>query len=78
MSAMPIRPLTMAILAALFVSTTGPALAYAGPGLGFGAVATAFGIISSLLLILLSFIWFPLKRLIRKMRKSAPAERNRP
>lgn len=78
MSSIAIRPVTMMLLTTLFMSTTGPALAYTGPGLGFGAVASAFGIIGSLLLILLSFIWFPIKRLIRKIRGPSAEGRNRP
>lgn len=46
-----------------------PALAYVGPGSGLGAIAVAFGIAGTLLLSLVSFIWYPVKRLYRRLRR---------
>ena len=63
------------ILAALFaafaLATPAAAEAYTGPGLGLGAVGVALGIVGSLLLGIASVIWYPVKRLVRRMRGKA-------
>lgn len=52
---------------ALLIPVT--AYAYVGPGLGLGALGAALGIVFSVLLAFLGIFWYPIKRLIRKMRK---------
>ena len=61
--------LLAAAAAVLALATPGVALAYTGPGLGLGAIGVAFGLIGSLLLGIVSLVWYPVKRLIRRMRK---------
>ena len=56
------------LLAALLVLIIpAPAWAYMGPGLGMGAVMTSLGVIGAILLGLFSILWYPAKRLIRRM-----------
>ncbi|MEI9964520.1 MAG: hypothetical protein WDM92_07275 [Caulobacteraceae bacterium] len=45
------------------------ALAYVGPGLGMSAVASAFSLVGAILLGILGFIWYPIKRLIRAVKR---------
>jgi hypothetical protein len=45
------------------------AYAYIGPGLGAGAVAAIIGILGAILLMLISIIYFPLKRILKNIRK---------
>ena len=52
---------------ALLIPVT--AHAYVGPGLGLGALGAALGILFSILLAFLGIFWYPIKRLIRKIRK---------
>jgi hypothetical protein len=52
-------------------ATPTPALAYMGPGIGFGAVTTAFAILGAILLGLFSILWYPIKRLVRRLRSRA-------
>ena len=52
----------------LLLLNAAPALAYMGPGLGLGAIGTALGVIGALLLMLVSIVWYPAKRMLRKMR----------
>ncbi len=59
---------------ALLAVNAAPALAYMGPGLGLGAIGTALGVVAALLLALLSIVWYPMKRLLRRMRDSKSAE----
>ncbi|OSZ68149.1 hypothetical protein CAP40_06010 [Sphingomonas sp. IBVSS2] len=47
------------------------AQAYTGPGLGLGAIGVAFGLIGSILLAIVSVVWYPIKRLVRRIRGRA-------
>ncbi len=63
---------------AVLALTSAPAMAYTGPGLGLGAIGTALGIIAALLLMLISIVWYPFKRMLRKMRgEQAPVRPSR-
>lgn len=55
----------------LLLAIPAPAFAYMGPGLGMGAVATSLGVLGAILLGLFSILWYPCKRLIRRLRGSA-------
>jgi hypothetical protein len=57
------------------VAAPAPAFAYMGPGIGLGALGAALGVVASLLLVLISVIWYPLKRLSRRMRGRTPRHR---
>ena len=61
--------LLAAAAAILLFASPNVAMAYTGPGLGLGAIGVAFGLIGSLLLGIVSIVWYPMKRLIRRMRK---------
>ena len=52
-----------------------PALshAYIGPGAGLGAIGTAIALIGAVLLLVVGFVWYPVKRLLRR-RKSVAAD----
>jgi hypothetical protein len=58
---------------ALACALTAPlaAQAYTGPGLGLGAVGVALGLVGSILLAILSVVWYPVKRLVRRIRGRA-------
>lgn len=47
-----------------------PAAAYIGPGAGLGAIGTVFAVIGAILLMIVGFIWYPVKRLLKRIRKS--------
>jgi len=48
------------------------ALAYIGPGVGAGAIGAVLGVIGSIFLAIFAVIWYPIKRLIKGRKKSAP------
>ena len=63
----------LAWLAALLLALTpSAAQAYLGPGLGMGAIGVALGVIGSIFLAIVSVIWYPFKRLIRRFRRRPP------
>lgn len=47
-----------------------PAHAYIGPGLGLGSLGVILGIFTSIFLAIIGIFWYPLKRLVRKLRKN--------
>lgn len=68
-------PLACAVAGALLLLVNAaPALAYMGPGLGLGAIGTALGVVGALLLMLVSIVWYPAKRMLRKMRGEKAAQ----
>ena len=48
--------------------------AYIGPGMGAGALATIIGVITSLFLAIVAVVYYPIKRLIKKLKSSKPIE----
>lgn len=67
---MQLNPRTLSALASalLLLTTATPAHAYLGPGLGLGAISTALGVVGAIFLGLVSVIWYPFKRLLRRLR----------
>ena len=57
---------------ALLAVTPQVAWAYAGPGSGLTVIGAALAFIGSVLLAIVGFIWYPIKRLLR--RKTARRE----
>jgi hypothetical protein len=43
--------------------------AYIGPGAGISAIGTVVAFIGAILLAIVGFIWYPIKRLLGKMKK---------
>jgi uncharacterized membrane protein len=44
--------------------------AYIGPGAGLSAIGTLVALIGAILLAIVGFVWYPLKRLLRKNNKT--------
>jgi hypothetical protein len=65
------RDTAVLVLAVLFGAT--PAFAYIGPGLGVGAIIVALAVLGSILLGMWGTIYYPVKRMIRKLRKGRDA-----
>ena len=57
------------ILFTVLILCAGTQLAYAyiGPGLGVGVIATVLGILGSIILAVFAVVWYPLKRLFKKI-----------
>lgn len=54
------------------------AMAYIGPGGGISAIGVFLALVVGLILAVMGFVWYPLKRLFRKRRRPAPAETEEP
>ena len=57
--------LPFGLLALLHVTT---AHAYIGPGVGAGTIAIVLGILSSIFLAFLGILWYPFKRLLKRLK----------
>ncbi len=54
---------------ALAILVPSIAEAYIGPGMGAGTIGVVLGILASIILGLIAIVWYPLKRLFRKLFK---------
>ena len=58
----------------LTVVVAAPAAAYVGPGAGLTAVGVVLAVIATLFLAVLGFVWYPVKRLLRKQGSAGRSE----
>jgi hypothetical protein len=54
------------------------ALAYIGPGAGMSAVGTVVAVIGAILLLIVGFIWYPIKRVLRSWKEKKNTARIQP
>ncbi len=61
----------------VMVMLTSPAiaLAYVGPGTGITAIGTVIALLGAILLAIVGFVWYPVKRLRARMRDKRDQER---
>ncbi len=57
----------------ILASLATPASAYVGPGAGIGVIGTALALVGTVVLLLVGFIWYPIKRFLRRNR---PVDQN--
>lgn len=60
--------LVLSIIALTFVAPQ-VSHAYIGPGAGIAAIGTVLALIGGILLAIVAFIWYPVKRLLAKVKK---------
>lgn len=73
------RLFALALLtAALLAASTRGAHAYIGPGAGLSAIGSLVSVVSALLLAVAGFVWYPLKRLLRRGRRRPQAPAGKP
>lgn len=56
-------------LALVMIALHLPVHAYTGPGLGMGVLSVAVGVLGSIFLGIIAVVWYPIKRLLRALRK---------
>jgi len=68
------RAMMLAALAAIAMNMPTMAQAYVGPGMGVGAVTAVLGVVAALFFAVVGLIWYPIKRLGRRLFASRNAE----
>lgn len=62
------RFVTAGLALAALLASPAPALAYGGPGSVITGIGALLAVVATLFAALFGFVWFPLKRLYRKVR----------
>lgn len=70
------RWLTFLIISISLMTAAGEAHAYIGPGLGLGALGVVLGFLLSIVLAILALVWYPAKRLLRRLKPRASANQS--
>lgn len=70
------RTKALAIIAAL-TATAAPASAYIGPGAGLSALGSLLALLAAILLGIIGFVWYPIKRLLTRKENKASNEDDR-
>jgi hypothetical protein len=65
--------LPMVLLVALAALGPSAAHAYVGPGAGLTAIGTILALMAAVLFALVGFVWYPVKRLMKRSGAKAPA-----
>lgn len=67
-------------LVALLVGIVLPnsALAYIGPGAGLSVIGTVVAVIGAFLLLIVGFIWYPMKRVLRVRKENKNTAEKKP
>jgi hypothetical protein len=71
----PVRLPRMLLPAIAAVAAFGPSVAhaYVGPGAGLTAIGTVLALLAALLFALVGFVWYPMKRLLKRSGAKEPA-----
>ncbi|MGD9331302.1 MAG: hypothetical protein PVJ53_08310 [Desulfobacterales bacterium] len=64
------RLIKTALVVSLVLLSPMSAKAYVGPGLGAGTIGVVLGVIGSIFIALFAFLWYPIKRIFKKKKKS--------
>lgn len=56
--------------------TPSAAMAYVGPGAGLGAIGALLALIGTLLLAIVGFVWYPVKRMLKRRAGKVDSDEN--
>jgi len=59
----------LAVVVAVLIGIPRDAAAYIGPGAGLSVIGTVVSVIGAIFLALVGFVWYPIKRLLMKMKR---------
>lgn len=68
------RGVTAGALCAMLMATPTAALAYVGPGASLTAIGVLIALVAAVVLAVVGFVWYPLKRLLRGRSQRAAQE----
>jgi len=63
--------LLIVALAAIFITFPAlPSFAYVGPGMGLSALGSILAFVLAVIVAILGFLWYPIKRLLKKRKNN--------
>jgi membrane protein implicated in regulation of membrane protease activity len=62
-----------AVLIILLFVENQDAAAYIGPGAGIAAIGTVLAFIAAIILSIIAFLWYPIKRMLKKFKRNRKA-----
>jgi uncharacterized membrane protein len=68
---MKMQKISIATLASVLIIWSNSAVAYVGPGAGLSAIGSILAFFGVVVLMILGFFWYPVKRLINKKKSSS-------
>ena len=71
---MNIQKMAIHALSGFLLTFAISAEAYIGPGAGLSAIGTVIAFIGAILLAIVGFVWYPIKRLFKKKKKDKAAK----
>jgi membrane protease YdiL (CAAX protease family) len=66
--------LIVVLVGGLLLISPEPAQAYIGPGGGISALGALLALLAAVVLAVIGFLWYPIKRLLRRRRETAPGK----
>lgn len=64
------KPLLIALAVVIFLLFSQPAHAYIGPGAGLTAIGSFIALIFAVLVAIVGFLWYPIKRMLKKRKNN--------
>ena len=68
------RGLLLTLLAFVFCLGPSSAYAYIGPGAGVTVIGAALSLVAGILLAIVGFVWYPIKRLLQRSKQRSQAQ----
>ena len=68
------KPVGVLGLACVMLVSASPVHAYIGPGAGLGAIGAALAIGIAVILLIVGFVWYPVKRLLKGFKSRSGSE----
>jgi len=68
------RMASLASLSFIFALIPSAAYAYVGPGSGITVIGAALALVGGVILAIVGFIWYPVKRLVRRLKRRSETE----
>ncbi|MGV6812450.1 MAG: hypothetical protein ACWA47_09405 [Brevirhabdus sp.] len=65
---------TFTAMAALTAMAATPAAAYIGPGAGIGALGTVVALFGAMAMLIVGFVWYPIKRMIKSRKATVQSD----
>jgi uncharacterized membrane protein YccC len=70
------QPIIVTLICICTLLHTTSTHAYIGPGTGLGAIGTVIAFLAAVLLLIIGFIWYPVKRFLQRRKSLKPQSKS--